>query len=240
MINYMSDIHLEFGPLECDIKGKFLILAGDITIKARVEWINKKAENFEHVIYVFGNHEFYRSNLDSIERKTRENLSPNVHLLQNESIELDGVRFHGATLWTNYNNNDPMAKINANFGLTDHKLIRCDGGVSRFTPDRAYEEHLKTMEYFKNNVKEGDIVVTHHAPSHKSIHPSFKTSNLNHSYYSDLSDFILKYKPKLWFHGHTHNNFNYLIGGTKVLCNPRGYAGHKLNPNFDVNASVTL
>ena len=81
-INFISDLHLEFGPMEIEPEaGDVLVLAGDIDIKGRVDWINSIASKFNHVIYVLGNHEFYRGAMDSIYRKTRERLVSNVHLL---------------------------------------------------------------------------------------------------------------------------------------------------------------
>jgi len=253
-INFMSDLHLEFDHKSDDFwnalksgtypYGDVLILAGDITIKNRTRWIDLIAMNFKQVIYVFGNHEYYGSNLNSVERKTRESLAhlDNVHILQNESVILDGITFHGSTLWTDYNKGDPSTYWEANQMMTDYKQIRCDNGVTRFSPQRGHREHNIAKAYFSENVKEGDVVVSHHAPSYLSIHPRYKEANgkINGCYASDLSDLMLDNKPALWFHGHVHDSFDYQIGDTRVLCNPRGYAGVELNPVFDIEKYVEI
>ena len=73
------------------------------------------------------------------------------------------------------------------------------------------------------------VVCTHHTPSYASIHPRYANSELmNGAYTSDLSEFILDHpKIKLWTHGHTHEDFDYMIGTTRVVCNPRGYSGYE-------------
>jgi Icc-related predicted phosphoesterase len=77
------------------------------------------------------------------------------------------------------------------------------------------------------------------APSFLSIHEKHKNNmNINGSYASDLSDLILDTKPSLWFHGHMHTSFDYMVGDTRILCNPRGYIGHEINQNFDHQSAI--
>ena len=238
-INYLSDVHIEFGPLYHDLSGEVLILAGDIHVKAKTTWINEAARYFEHVIYVLGNHELYRGDLNRTPEKIKPELSPNVHMLQNESITIDGVTFHCGTLWTDMDRGNPMTAMRLKGGMNDFKLIRTDHYENRFTPTRWMMEHQKTLRFLQENVKPGDVVVTHHAPSWLSIHEKFKGDDLNGGYYSDLSGFIDVAKPALWFHGHIHDSADYVLYTTRVLCNPRGYV-HEQNPAFDVNASVEI
>ena len=241
-LQYISDIHLEFDDYAekflagLEHPGDVLILAGDITIKNRVDWIIKMAEQFDDVIYVMGNHEFYGQNLDNTEIKTREQLPDNVHLLQNESVTIKGVQFHGTTLWTNMDKGNALTYLYAgdrSTGLNDFRKIRADGGRSRFSPQRAHTEHNVAMAFLRNNVKEGDVIITHHAPSFQSISSEFKGDKLNGAYASDLSEDILTLNPKFWIHGHLHNTSDYTIGNTQVLCNPRGYCDFELNDSFE-------
>lgn len=237
IIRFCSDLHLEFGLLLEEPKpADILILAGDITIKNDVSWINIQANRFKHVIVILGNHEFYRQNLDNTERKTREKLDPKIHLLQNESVTLDGVTFHGTTLWTDMNGGDPMTYIEANGGMNDFRLIRADNGESRFSAERAHKEFNVARVFLREAVQPGDVVITHHAPSMLSIHEKYRGSRMNGAYASDLSELMLDCEPAFWIHGHTHDTFNYKIGDTTVLCNPRGYFQHEENPDFNVNA----
>ena len=237
-INFISDLHLEFGPMEIEPEaGDVLVLAGDIDIKGRVDWINDIAGRFNHVIYVLGNHEFYNGAMDSIYRKTREGLVDNVHLLENESVTIAGVTFHGATLWSDFLNGNPMSYLQCDQAINDYRLIRAGDGNYRFKPQIAHSLHNISKVFLQENVKEGDVVVTHMAPSLLSIHEKYKNDmNINGSYASDLSELILDTKPELWFHGHVHTSFDYTIGNTRILCNPRGYVGEELNSEFEPNA----
>ena len=240
-IKYMSDLHLEFGPLDVDPDNEgidVLILAGDINIKHRVEWINEQASRFEHVIYVTGNHEYYKSNISTADTYIEEDLDPRVHFLQDSSVKIEDTWFHGSTLWTDMGT--PTDKYFIANGMSDFRVIRHGESYSRFRPNQAAEMHHKSMEYLKKNVKEGDVVITHHAPSFKSSLDEFIGSTLNPAYATDLSDFMLDYKPKYWIHGHMHNTSDYRIGGTNILCNPRGYTPSEINHEFDINKTFEV
>ena len=240
-INYISDIHLEFGRLLENPSGdEVLVLAGDINVLNRVDWINDIAYDFKHVVYVLGNHEFYRQNLDNTYRKTKEQLVHNVHLLQNESVTLDGVTFHGTTLWSDFEKGNPISYMACDSAMNDFHLIRADNGESRFTPHRAHKEHNVAKLFLIDNVKAGDVVVTHNAPSYKSVAEKFLESKINGAFVSDLSDLILDLEPVVWFHGHCHNTSDYMIGKTRVLNNPRGYDKVELNLEFDVQKTIDI
>ena len=105
--------------------------------------------------------------------------------------------------------------------------------ASRFSPEDAVVEHRKALDYINAVVSERAndkfVVVGHHCPSKKSIHPKYAHDTImNGGFASDLDDFIA-YRPqiKLWTHGHTHEQFDYMISETRVVCNPRGYIGHE-------------
>lgn len=242
-INYLSDLHIEFGHLMHELEGEVLVLAGDIDVRCSVAWINEAAKYFEHVVYVLGNHEYYNRRIDKVERILRETLASNVHLLQNESVEINGVTFHGSTLWTDFDKGNIMAVMEAKLHMCDFKNIKyknSTGDYHKFQPKNAMYEHLIAKQYLTDNVSEGDVVVTHMAPTWNSIHERFRGQKLNGAFASDLSELILDTKPVLWFHGHTHDSFDYMVGDTRVLCNPRGYVGEELNPDFDLEASVEV
>ena len=237
-INFISDLHLEFGPLEIEPEaGDVLVLAGDIDIKGRVDWMNSIASKSNHVIYVLGNHEFYHGAMNNVYKETRKRLVDNVHLLENESITIDDVTFHGATLWSDFLNGNPMSYLRCDQAINDYRLIRAGDGKHRFKPQIAHSLHNISKVFLHSNVKEGDVVVTHMAPSFLSVHERYKNDmNINGSYASDLSELILDTKPELWFHGHVHTSFDYTVGNTRILCNPRGYVGEELNSEFEPNA----
>jgi len=235
----MSDLHLEFGQMaeNPSIDADVLILAGDINVKHRVDWINEMAMQYEDVIYVTGNHEYYKGHLDNTIRHIRQDVYENVHVLQNDSRTIKGVKFHGATLWTDYRSsgNQPLAMWDARQKMSDHKIIRMNEDFRKFRPEDAAFEHAQSMSYMHDNVKEGDVIIFHHAPHELSSHESFKGQLLNASYYSDKTAFIMNVKPSYIVHGHMHNSSDYMVDQTRVLCNPRGYAPHDLNVDFEVN-----
>jgi Icc-related predicted phosphoesterase len=101
--------------------------------------------------------------------------------------------------------------------------------VSTFSPEDAVVDHRKMVDYIQT-VIEGKfdqkfVVVGHHAPSRLSTHPRYKHDTLmNGAYSSSLDEFIIDHPQiKLWTHGHTHEDFDYMLGSTRVVCNPRGY-----------------
>ena len=241
-INYVSDLHLEFGPMEIEPNaGDVLVLAGDIDIKCQVDWINSIASKFNHVIYVLGNHEFFDGAIDNVYKETRESLVSNVHLLNDESIAIDDVTFHGATLWSDFLRGNPMSYLQCDKAMNDYRLIRAGAGQHKFKPWLAHSLHDISKMFLQKNVKKGDVVVTHMAPSFLSIHEKNKNdTNINGAFASDLSELILDTQPSLWFHGHMHNSFDYSIGDTRILCNPRGYVGKGMNSEFNPNACTYL
>ena len=121
--------------------------------------------------------------------------------------------------------------------MNDYFVVH--NGDFRLLPEDTVEIHKNTLEFIKNIVEANKdkkiVVVGHHAPSKASTHPRYKNEVvLNGAYSSDLSDFIID-NPQimLWTHGHTHESFDYMIGMTRIVCNPRGYHGHSENPTFD-------
>jgi len=252
LINYMSDVHTEFDRnfpsgssmpvLTNEVGADVLVLAGDISVKENVDFHLEASKKYKHVIALMGNHEYYRGKYpDTLHNMQYKLKDTNVHLLNDESITLDGVTFHCATLWTDGGKYDPLTIHRIDGALNDFRLIRTDGGASRFTAKYSTDLHRRSVDILKNNIKEGDVVVTHHAPSFKSLHPRYANEpELNCAYMSDLEDLMLDTKPALWFHGHVHTSFDYMVGNTRVLCNPRGYFSYEENPDFDINKTVEV
>jgi Icc-related predicted phosphoesterase len=209
------------------------------------DFFQRVSFQFKHVIYIMGNHEHYHGKFDKSAAIIRETLGylniNNIHLLDRETVELDGVHFIGGTMWTDCNKGDALTLYHLEHSMTDFRVIRIAGeGFKKFLPMRTVMEFTKTRDYFKaaieNLPKDAKIVVcSHHAPSHLSIHEIYKNDRLmNGGYSTDMSEFILD-RPQIraWTHGHMHNNFDYTIGDTRVMCNPHGYPGE--NDQFDFN-----
>ena len=234
-----SDLHLEFGEisLENDQGADVLILSGDICVASKFRDKDRKffrecSERFPKVIYIMGNHEHYNGNFVLTENLLREELEDfeNIHLLEKQSVDIGDYTFIGATIWTDMNKNDPNTLWHVNRVMNDFRIISHPNTMYElFSPELAYEEHLNAMDYIKSVVDakpDGKfVVVGHHAPSKLSVKPRYQNDPLtNGAYSSDLSEFILdRPQIKVWTHGHTHDTFDYMVGTTRVLCNPRGY-----------------
>ena len=215
------------------------------------EFFERCAANFPHVIYIMGNHEYYHSDFATELNEVRRKLEylPNLYILEREIKVIDDVTFIGGTLWTDMNNSDALTLYHMRTMMNDFRVIqnsavpvhfRTQEGefktrVAKFSPEDAVTEHVKMKEYIqvvtdmlgKNPNKY--VVVGHHAPSRRSTHEMYANDTImNGGYSSDMDQFI-EDRPqiKLWTHGHTHHVFDYMIGETRVVCNPRGYHGHE-------------
>lgn len=241
-IRVMSDLHREFfkfvpDPIQADV----VVLAGDISSEDRgVEWACRAFQNTP-IVYVLGNHEFYGSAYEEVlERSRRAANKVGVHLLDCGEVVLNGVRFLGATLWTDFqtadstNSDAAFAMWRARQGMTDFSVIKYRGG--RLSPEATREFHLSARDWLKSKLAapfEGKtVVVTHHLPHRNSIDPQFHGDPLNPAFASHMPD-LVRPPVTLWIHGHTHCSCDYGIEGTRVVCNPRGYGPHDLNPKFD-------
>jgi len=200
------------------------------------DFLRRCSEAYKHVIYVAGNHEFYHGRwVENIQDLRREcAVYPNIHFLERDSVTIDGVLFVGGTLWTDMNKTDPLTLHSVVSMMNDFQVIRNDlKGFRRITAMDTVERHLGTVGYIRTVLQQNPdtpaVVVGHHAPTHLSVHPRYAHDDLmNGAYRSDLSELILDHPQiRLWTHGHTHEDFDYQIGSTRVVCNPRGYVGYE-------------
>ena len=213
------------------------------------EFFERCAARFPHVIYVMGNHEYYHSDYATALGEVRRKLAhlANLSVLEREIKVINDVTFIGGTLWTDMNNLDALTLYHMRTMMNDFRVIsnsavpvhfRTQEGkfatrVAKFSPEDAVEEHVKMKQYIQSVVQGNHdtkyVVVGHHAPSAQSIHEMYAhDSIMNGGYSSNLDEFILDHPQiRLWTHGHTHHSFDYQIGDTRVVCNPRGYAGHE-------------
>jgi len=210
---------------------------------------------FKHVIFIMGNHEHYHGDFATTFDNLKHNLGYlfNLHILEKESIIIDDVTFICGTLWTDMNKEDPITMSTIRGVMNDYRIIEdsrepvhykdVDGKfhtrTGKFSAIGSVVEHKEMLAFINKTIEANPtgkfVVVGHHAPSKLSTKQQYeKEVIMNGAYSSDLSEFILDHPQiKLWTHGHTHSAFDYEIGTTRIVCNPRGYEGHEDNTGFD-------
>jgi Icc-related predicted phosphoesterase len=278
-----SDIHLEFADLilKNEENADVLILSGDICT-AKVfkhkpkersmvkDFFKRCSFQFPHVVYIMGNHEHYDFDIAKTYDRLKAELAdlPNIHLLEKETWDHNGVTFVGGTLWTDMNKNDSLTLWHCGQRMNDFQLIAnsnrkthhknvvyaknsengsplrdANGELviervdhyeksSRWSAEDSVEDHKKMLDYIRIATEDKTkqyVVVTHHAPTPISIAEWYKHDTLmNGAFASDLSEFIMdRPQIKMWTHGHMHNVSDYMVGDTRVVCNPRGYVGYE-------------
>lgn len=213
------------------------------------DFFKRVSFQFPHVIYVMGNHEFYHGKFYAGIDYMREEVAkyPNIYLLEQDTKVIDDVTFIGGTLWTDMNKGDPLTMHAIEGMMNDFRIIRND--KRSYAPMSAIDvtiRHRKTLQYFRSVLAEQHdkkfVVVGHHSPSFQSVHDTYKDEQLmNGGYHSDLSEFILDHPQiKLWVHGHTHHPFDYTIGDTRIVCNPRGYENDGYSEDTGWNPNLIL
>jgi len=264
-VSVMSDLHLDFADLTLP-GGDVLILSGDICEAKRMKpdmynrdmvlleherkdqrpdrfnrFFEEECAKYREVFMVMGNHEHYGFQYQKTYNHIKEQLPTNVHLLENECRELDGVLFIGATLWTDMNRGDELTLFHMKSMMNDYRQItmfnEAKNAYHRLQPERTMADHHRSRAYIRQILEENRangknlpvVVITHHAPSKASTKPRYLNDTImNGAYSSDLSEMILDNPEiRVWTHGHTHDVFDYMIGETRIICNPRGYKGYE-------------
>lgn len=204
-------------------------------------FFHEECSKYQKVFYVMGNHEHYGFKLHKSVPHLKSVLPDNIVVLDKEQFEYNGVLFVGGTLWTDMNNFDQLTLYHMKAMMNDYKQItmldEAKSVYHRLTPEKTVNEHVKTKQMFKFFFEENRrreqplpvVVLTHHAPSKLSTHPHYADDTImNGAYSSDLSEFILDNPEiKFWTHGHTHHVFDYMIGDTRIIANPRGYKNYE-------------
>ena len=245
----LSDLHLEFGnPLEvpADVEYDVVVLAGDIHAPGRraIAWASLP-ETFDGrpVVFVPGNHEYYGTEIDSELNAMREAaVGTHVHVLAPGEVVLDGVRFIGTTMWTDFELPVAGKSIGgsleargwamkaAHMAMADYSRIRVRDASTdvqrRLTPNDTLMLHMAERAWLLERVHlpfaGPTVVVTHHGPSDGSVAPRYAADLVTPAFVSHLPDEFFEV-PVLWVHGHTHTRFDYTRGRCRVVSNPRGY-----------------
>lgn len=251
----MSDLHCDIGKLPVEVEGQridedvdVIILAGDTHEGVQAPMWARDAFPDKRIIMICGNHEFYgrfwRRNLKLIREKA-EDLG--IDFLENDALEIDGVRFLGCTMWTDFELFGPdlrhEAMSAARDRLNDYQRIKLDRKPGenqdfrefrnvKLVPELTRRRHRESVAWLEEQLAQGDpartVVVTHHAPTFESIPLGYRSDYMSGAYASDLTR--LMGRSALWFHGHVHESQDYTVNGTRVVANPRGYPGRNGKP----------
>lgn len=243
----MSDLHLELwrnAPKEAQEQLKALqpnlvasrpdlvVLAGDIDVGDRaVAWAHQTFPTLP-VVYVHGNHEAYGQNIDTLKSKLAAACSAtsHIHFLDRGELFLGGVRFLGVTLWTDFlllgSGSTLEAMQSAAIELNDYRRIRlAKGGYRKIKPLDVAQWHWEDRIWLQERLEEPfdgmTVVVTHMAPSSRSIPERYRGQLLSAAFASELDALVSK--ADLWVHGHIHDSMDYRLGKARVVCNPLGY-----------------
>ena len=256
-----SDLHrrrrgtpwnLTLAPAQADLA----VCAGDLSEgdpEDGVAWLAYYVRPHMPVIYVAGNHEYYNryASMQDLKEKAKETaIQSEIDFLDNEFVDIGDIRFFGSTLWSDF---DFFAKGDearrqrdmalCEMYMNDFRLIRPEQNSPEiWTAARARKEHLISRTWLETAMGVTDrrkVVVTHNAPHPGSVAPRFRNDPLTSAFVSDLTATIERDHPELWIHGHTHNSFDYRVGDTRIVCNPKGY-GTENADEFDPGLVIEI
>lgn len=238
-----SDLHFEFHrdagaaftaslPDAVEHRIDAIVVAGDLMPERRLSAaLGLFCDRYPQVIFVAGNHELYGSRPDLLAatRMAAQDRFRNLSWLEREVVEVGGVRILGTSLWFR---RDPLAPRSA---MNDFQAIK------NFEP-WVYRENEMSVEFIHRELAAGDVLVTHHLPTQRSVDPRYDGSPLNAFFVCDVEPLISDRAPTLVVHGHTHSKFDYLLpnGVTRVVCNPYGYDGHERHENAAFDRSLIV
>ena len=256
-ISLVNDCHNEFqiwsvvNPDNADV----LVLAGDIVPvhllkdpkdgEKHTKFFEDCGKLYKDVIYIFGNHELYFNDLATAFDVTKEHLKhiSNLHLVNNEVVEINDVAFFCGTMWSDANREDPMTMLTLTQSMNDYRYIKNTAKKSHYSYDDIIDPEdtvaefklfkkflIKTMPLYQDKKC---VVVSHHAPTFRAIPEEYKRDyHLNGGFASNLDELILN-RPfiKYWLYGHSHSPKQFCIGETTLINNARGYVGYERGPN---------
>ncbi len=255
----LSDLHVEFAPMAALVGAQridegvdVVVLAGDIHVG--VQGLVWARETFPHktIVYVAGNHELYDGDWDLGLQLMCENAHDlGIHFLENNCVDINGLRFLGCTLWTDFElfgaDQRDAAMAVARRTMVDYRAItkgpspndQSTGLMQALQPWDTWERHQQSRAWLDRALAQAEprrtVVVTHHYPSYQSTAVIYQNDLGTAAFGSNLEHWMGR--AALWIHGHTHTSFDYRIKSTRVVCNPRGYPLHRKggfeNPVFD-------
>jgi len=252
-IRVLSDLHLQHHPpppgIEAGGPADVIVLAGDIHAgTAGIDWARRTFPDTP-VLYVAGNHEAYDRLLEPMQERLHRAAgeTPHVHVLEQTAWTVGDVRFLGCTFWTGFEHfpgrrDAAMRACRAN--VDDFRRIHLLKKRRPFQPRDADVVHQQSIRWLKDRLStqpggiRSTVVVTHHAPTPRSMDPRYGDALTSSAFVADAASLVRSSPAALWVHGHVHRSFDYRVGTTRVVCNPRGYPGE--NDAFDPGWTVEV
>lgn len=232
----VSDLHFEFhrdhgksftnSLPEADV----VCLAGDIaTPPIIVDALKRFGDHYKNVLYVKGNHDCYGSSILEMDEVLKQFEDTNIHILENSNITIDEQRFIGCSLWFPWDPDNHWYRHN----MSDFSEIKK-------IDEQVYERNRESVKYLNSNITKSDWVMTHYLPSQKCVAPEWKGSQLNRFFVCEIDKLIFEEEPKIWQYGHTHTSGDFILGGTRMICNPYGYHRYDINKQFNENLIIEI
>jgi Icc-related predicted phosphoesterase len=242
-----SDLHLNFARMTAPIAipdADVCVVAGDVCVKGpdrSVKWLIEHVSPFMPVVFVAGNHEYYNTSLEGgLAAGRTAAAGSNVHFLENNALEINGVHFAGCTFWTDFElmGHRQFAMYHAELVMSDYQEVRLTSRSGRrmraSNTVRMHQESRTFIEGFLERHRcDRTVVVTHHAPSRRAISHHYASDLTSAAFASDLDALVVERGPDIWIHGHVHEPQSYMLGNTRILCNPRGYPDERSFRDFD-------
>jgi predicted phosphohydrolase len=241
-ITIASDLHFEFHKAEygwlpdialnCDV----IVLAGDIGVgDSACEAVLRIADAhpLSQIVWVAGNHEFYRQNIDKqIESYKRAFINhERIHFLENEKVVIGDVVFLGCTLWTGFDvfgqESVQDASLEAQVAIADFSLIQTGDDGKKFSPEDARNKFNVSYRWLMGELEKYDpskvVVVSHFPPCLEASNKHFDKNVLTPYFQSNCQALIDNYQPAVWFYGHNHYSAKFRVGNTELISNQLGY-----------------
>lgn len=254
-IYYASDIHSEYFKYidipQVDFIPPVIVLAGDIGVAEQtLDFLEALAASYPHtdIVWVAGNHEFYGVNIEAqlYEFRQFSAAHPRIHFLENETVELHGIRFLGCTLWTDFSvlgETIQQACLQNYQRLADFFYIHTRTGkfsaqdsVTRFQESYAW---LESQLIHCNPRK--TVVITHFPPCREARHGEITEDILAAYFQANAKALIDRFQPHCWIYGHNHWSDQFYLGTTLLTSNQLGYTRElKVQERFDIQAYVDI
>lgn len=251
IIQYASDLHLEFPENKNFLKtkpllpvGDILLLAGDIVpfavLEKHLDFFKYLSDHFRATYWLPGNHEYYHFNYTDEYSNLNSKIGGNIFIVNNQVVTFDQVELLFSTLWGHI---PVQQELIVQQRLNDFALIEKDG--KPFTPSDFNALHKTSLVFLKTELAHKTtkprIVLTHHVPTLMHYPKQYRNSNINSAFAVELFDIIDTHAPDYWIYGHHHcNTPQFKLGNTTLLTNQLGYVQQNEHQLFNRSAAITL